>query len=141
MTGTRQHQTSLAPSRATLWVGWIAFAAILMFIVGGFNIIDGLAAIFKDELFVTTSRGILVFDITAWGWIHLVVGVLQVVVAWFLLRGAVWARMTAVALVALNAIEQLAFLGAYPFWATIIIVLDVVVIWAIVVHGDEARSF
>jgi hypothetical protein len=140
MTSTRQ-QTQLAPSRATGWVGWIAFAAIMMFIVGGFNIIDGLAAIFKDEIFVTTSKGILVFDVTAWGWIHLVVGVLQIVVAWFLLRGAVWARMTAVALLALNALEQLAFLGAYPFWATIIIVLDVVVIWAIVVHGDEARSF
>jgi hypothetical protein len=141
MSTTRQQQRPLAPSRATGWVGWIAFAAIMMFIVGGFNIIDGLAAIFKDEVFVTTSRGILVFDVTAWGWIHLVLGVLQLVVAWYLLRGALWARMTAVALVALNAIEQLAFLGAYPFWATLIIALDVVIIWAIVVHGDEARSF
>jgi hypothetical protein len=141
MTSTRHQQTPLAPSRATLWVGWIAFAAIMMFIVGGFNIIDGFAAIFKDEVFVTTSKGILVFDITAWGWIHLVLGVVQCAVAFFLLRGAMWARITAVALVALNALEQLAFLGANPFWATIIIVLDVVVIWAIVVHGDEARSF
>lgn len=140
MTSTRQQQTPLAPSRATLWVGWIAFAAIMMFIVGGFNIIDGLAAIFKDEIFVTTSKGILVFDVTAWGWIHLVLGVLQILVAWFLLRGALWARMTAVALLALNAIEQLAFLGAYPFWAAIIITIDVVVIWAIVVHGDETRA-
>src|SRR6185436_20004518 len=87
MTSTRHQQTPLAPSRATLWVGWIAFAAIMMFIVGGFNIIDGFAAIFKDEMFVTTSKGILVFDITAWGWIHLVLGVLQCAVAFFLLRG------------------------------------------------------
>jgi hypothetical protein len=140
MTSTRQQQRPLAPSNATLWVGWIAFAAIMMFIVGGFNMIDGLAGIFKSEVFVTTSKGILVFDVTAWGWIHLVLGALQILVAWYLLRGAMWARMTAVALLALNAIEQLAFLGAYPFWASIIIILDVVVIWAIIVHGDETRA-
>lgn len=140
MPGTRQ-QHAPASSTTTAWVGWIAFASVMLFVVGGFNIIDGLAAIFKDEVFVNTSKGALVFDLTAWGWIHVVLGLLQLFVGYALLRGALWARITAVVLVAVNAVEQLAFLGAYPIWAALIIALDVIVIWAIVVHGDEARSF
>ena len=133
--------SQLSPTKRTWARGLTVFAATIMIVAGVFQALQGLVALANSEFYVVGSEYTFEFDITAWGWIHLVLGVLQCAVAFFLLRGAMWARITAVALVALNALEQLAFLGANPFWATIIIVLDVVVIWAIVVHGDEARSF
>jgi hypothetical protein len=125
-------------TKTTPWgEGWVAFAAIMLIMVGAFNAIDGLVALLKDEVFVTTPHGLLVFDLTAWGWINLVFGAAQFLVGLALTRGAFWARMVAVVLVSLNALGQLAFLSAYPIWSLIIITLDVIVIWALVVHGDE----
>lgn len=132
-TGT-QRRTAAKPSA---WAGWVAFATVMMIVLGVFNIIDGLVALLKDEVFVTTNNSIIVFDLTTWGWINLLFGVAQLIIGLALLQRAVWARIAAVFLVALNAIAQLTFLSAYPFWATIIIALDVIVIWALVVHGDE----
>lgn len=140
MSDTRQRQKSPAGRQVTGWVGWIAFAATMLFIVGSFNIIDGLVALAKDEVFVNTDRTVLLFDLTTWGWIHLVLGILQVAVAAALLKGAVWGQLVAIVLVTLNAVAQLTFLGAYPLWATIVIAFDVVTLWALVVHGDEIRS-
>jgi uncharacterized membrane protein len=137
---TSRDNDSLSRGYATGWVGWIVFAAIMMFIVGAFNIIDGLAALFKDEVFVNTGKGLLVFDLTAFGWIHLLLGVLQCFVGAALLNGATWGRIAAVVLVGFNAIEQLVFLSAYPFWSMLIIAIDVLVIWALIVHGEETRE-
>lgn len=130
----------LSSSKATGWVGWIAFAGVMMIMIGTFNVIDGLAALFKDEVFVNTGSGLLVFDLTAWGWIHLLFGLAQAGVGLALLYGQTWARVVSIGLVAFNAVAQLAFLSAYPIWAALIIVLDVFVLWALIVHGDEMRA-
>jgi hypothetical protein len=124
----------------TMWVGWIWFAGIMMIMLGIFNVIDGLVALYKDNFYTVGPRGLLVLNLTGWGWVHLVVGVLAVLAGFALFSGAAWARVVAVILAAFNAVTQLAFLNAYPVWATIVIVLDVVVIWAIVVHGKEAST-
>jgi hypothetical protein len=137
---TSRDNDELSGMYATGWVGWIVFAAIMMFIVGAFNIIDGLTALFKDEVFVNSGKGLLVFDLTAWGWIHLLLGVGLCFVGAALLNGQLWARIAAVILVGFNAIEQLVFLSAYPLWSVLIIALDVMVIWALVVHGEETRE-
>lgn len=137
---TSSDNDTLSRGYATGWVGWIVFAAIMMFILGAFNIIDGLAALFKDEVFVNTGKGLLIFDLTAWGWIHLLLGVVLCLVGAALINGALWGRIVAVVLVTFNAIEQLVFLSAYPFWSVLIITLDVLVIWALVVHGAETRE-
>ena len=128
--------TRTAP-KATGWVGWILFGAIMMMVVGVFNAVDGLAAIAADDIFVTGAAGSVVLDVTTWGWVHLVVGVVVVIAGVFLLQGATWARFVAIGAVTINMTTQLLFLPAYPFWAMIIITLDVLVLWALIVHGTE----
>jgi hypothetical protein len=135
-TGTQNRTVT----RPTGWTGWITFAAVMLLVIGAFNAIDGLTALLKDEVFVTTNNRLLVFDLTTWGWITLLFGATQFLIGLALTRGAQWARVSAVLLVALNAVAQLTFLTAYPLWSTIIIALDVIVIWALVVHGDELSS-
>ena len=115
----------------------MAFAAIMLIMVGAFNMIDGLAALLKDEVFVTSRAGLLVFDLTTWGWINLLFGAALFLIGLALIKGALWARIAAVLVVACNAVGHLAFLSAYPIWSVIIIALDVVVIWALVVHADS----
>jgi hypothetical protein len=127
-------------STASGWVAWILFAAAIVIIAGVFNIVDGLVAMFRDEILLDTGPRLLVFDVTQWGWILLIFGTLQVVVGAFLLRGVMWARIAAVILAGLNAVAQLSFMAAHPVWATIVIALDVVVIWAVTVHGGELRE-
>ena len=135
-TRTRQ-ATGPAP---TGWVGWIMFAAFMLITVGAFNVIDGLVAIFKDEVFVTTGNRLIAFDLTTWGWITLLFGAAQLLAGVALFRGSGWARPVAVVLVILNAIAQLTFLTAFPVWATIVIAMDVLVLWALIVHGDEVSA-
>lgn len=120
--------------------GWVGFAAIMMIILGVFNIIEGLVALFRNSYYVVAPNGLLLLNLTGWGWLHLAIGVLEVAAGLALFSGASWARVVTVILVSVNAIDQLTFLSAYPVWASIVIALDVVVVWAVVVHGGEARA-
>jgi hypothetical protein len=123
------------------WVGWIWFAGLVLVLVGTINAIEGLAAIVEDDVFVTTGEGgLLVFDLTTWGWVHLLLGALQILAGLALFSGATWARVTAIVLVMLSVIGHIAWLNAQPVWSVIVIVLDLLVLWALVVHGDEARE-
>ncbi|HKS45754.1 MAG TPA: hypothetical protein VJT49_11715 [Amycolatopsis sp.] len=121
------------------WLGWIWFAGAMMILLGLFNAIEGVVALFNDRYYVLGPQGLLVFDLTGWGWVHLIIGALAVVTGIALFSGATWARVVAVVLAVINAIAQLAFLSAHPVWCTIVIALDVIVIWALVVHGAEAK--
>jgi hypothetical protein len=126
---------------ASGWVGWIWFAGLVLVLVGTINAIEGLAAIVEDDVFVTTGQGgLLVFDLTTWGWVHLLLGALQILTGLALFSGAAWARVTAIVLVMLSVIGHIAWLNAQPAWSVIVIVLDLLVLWALVVHGDEARE-
>jgi hypothetical protein len=119
----------------TAWVGWIAFAAAMIIVVGAMNVINGLAAIFEDEIFI--GSGAFVLDVTGWGWIHLIVGLILVGTGVALIRGALWAAITASVLVVLNMISQMFLLPASPIWSLVIIILDAFVLYALTVHGDE----
>ncbi|MFF5988502.1 DUF7144 family membrane protein [Prauserella flavalba] len=127
-------------TRRTPWVGWIWFAAIIMAMLGVFTLIYGLVAIFNDEFYTIGPEGLLLFDITAWGWIHLIIGAVAILTAFALLSGRMWARVLTVLIASVNAIAQLTFLAAYPAWSIIAIVLDILVIWAVVVHGREVDA-
>ena len=129
-----------APGRRSVWAGWIAFAGMMMVMVGVFNAIEGLAGILVNDFYVAAPENVLVLDLTAWGWLNLVGGILLALTGTALLIGAAWARVVAVILMILNAIAQLAFAAVYPVWSLIVIGLSVVAIWAIVVHGDEAAE-
>ncbi|HEU4544408.1 MAG TPA: hypothetical protein VFR23_24975 [Jiangellaceae bacterium] len=125
---------------STGWVGWIWFAGLALILVGTFNLIHGLVAVFEDDVLIAAGEGLVVLDLTAWGWVHTIAGALQVVVGLMLFTGARWARIAAIVLVMLNAVAQLAALNVQPTWSLVIIALDVVVLWALVVHGEEARA-
>ena len=121
----------------TMWVGWIWFAGMMMVLAGTFNIINGLVALFNDNYFVVGPEGLLLFDLTGWGWLHLIIGTVAVVAGVALFTGATWARIVAVIIAMINAIEQLIWMPAYPVWSIIMIALDVLIIWAIIAHGNE----
>lgn len=131
------------PSRypkASPWVGWIAFAGVLMVILGALHAFQGLVAIFKDEYFLVSSSGLAVkFDFTAWGWVHLVVGIIVVVAGLGVMAGQVWARVVGVLLASLSLLANVAFLAAYPFWSLVMIALDIVIIMALTVHGSDIK--
>jgi hypothetical protein len=126
--------------RETGWLGWIWFAGIMMIVMGSFNAVEGLVALFRGEYYVVTEEQVLVFDITAWGWITLLIGILVALAGGALMSGAAWARVVAVVLAVVNAVAQLMFVSVHPVWSTIVIALCVTVIWAVVVHGSEAKS-
>ena len=138
--GSRARVTTHPRSPSTGQVGSVWFAAVMMIMVGGFNVIYGLVALFNDTYYAATRQGLLVFDLTQWGWIHLIVGGLAVVAGIALFTGALWAQILTVALAGLNAVAQLVFMSASPVWALITIALDVLIIWAVIVHGDELKA-
>jgi hypothetical protein len=116
--------------------GLIIFASILLLVLSFFNLIDGIAAVANSHVF--TANAHYVFgDLRTWGWITLIVGVLQLLAAGGILAGNQLARWFAVALVGLNAIDQMFFIPAYPFWSLTIIAVDVVVLWGLCVYGSR----
>jgi hypothetical protein len=122
----------------TSWaVGFILFAAIMMLMVGVFQALQGLVAIFENEFYVATRNYLFQFDATTWGWIHLVLGVIVAFAGWGLLSGRTWARAVAITVALLSAISNFLFIPYYPFWALLIIAVNVFVIWAIAAHGRE----
>ena len=118
-------------------IGWILYAAVMMIMVGFFHAIAGLVALINDEFYVVTSDYILQFDVTTWGWIHLIMGVVVVLAGLALFSGATWARTVGVILAVVSAIANFAWLPWYPFWSLIMITADAFVIWALTAHGRD----
>ena len=134
-----ERDAEFVPSSA--WAGWIQFAAVIMVLVGVFHIIQGLVALFKDDYFaVSTSGLILNVSFTAWGWIHLVGGVVVVAAGFALLTGKMWARVIGTAMACVSAVVNVGFLSAYPLWSTMMIALDVAIIMALTVHGSAIEE-
>lgn len=139
-TGT--NRTDPGTDDITGWVGWVLFAGILMFSVGLFNIIEGLVAVFDDKYYLVARSGLVVqVDYTIWGWVLVAFGALLAVAGYGVLAGQTWARVVGVIAAVLNAVVNLAFISAYPIWIVLTITLDVIVIYALVVHGREAKAF
>ena len=123
----------------TGWVGWGYFASFMMMLLGVFEAIAGLAAIFKDEFYVVTEKSLLVFSFKTWGWISLVLGIIIFMAGLELLRGAMWARVIAILLAGLSFIANMGFIDAYPIWSITMMVVDVLIIYALTVHGHELK--
>ena len=112
----------------------MVFAASILILIGSFQIIAGLTAIFNDDFYVVTRNYTFDLDATAWGWIHLLIGILLVVTAWGLFSGHTWARVTAIVLAIVSAVANFFFIPYYPFWSILVIALDVWIIWALTRH-------
>ena len=118
-------------------VGWTIFASILLIMIGVFQAISGLVAIVNDTFYVVGEVWIFQFDISTWGWIHLLIGLVLALAGFFLFRGAMWARVVGIIVAAIAAIANFAWLPWYPLWSVIIITVSVFVIWALSVHGRD----
>ena len=121
-------------------VGGVVFAATMMLVVGTFQILAGLVALIDDQFYVVGRDYTFKFDITAWGWIHLLLGILLVLCGWALFARSAWAGVAAIVLAGLSAIANFLFIPYYPFWSMLIIAVDVFVIWALTAHGREFRE-
>ena len=115
--------------------GGLLFAATLMLIIGMFQAIAGLAAIFDDEFYVVTQNYVFDLDVTAWGWIHLILGILLVVTGWALFARKPWAGVVAITLASLSAIANFFFIPYYPWWSLLMIALAIWVIWSLTRPG------
>ena len=120
--------------------GWAAFAAVILFIVGAFNVTYGLAAIFNDEILVASGQGVLVFDFTTWGWALLIVGSIMLATSIGLWWVSAWARWLAVLFATISAIVQMGLITAFPLWSILIITLDVVVIYNLTVQKGLTKA-
>ena len=116
-------------------LGGVVFAASVLTMVGLFQVIAGLVAIFDDEFFVVAPNYTFDLDTTVWGWLHLLLGILLVVTGFGLFSRQAWAGVTAIFLAMLTAVENFFFIPFYPFWSILVIALSVWVIWALTRPG------
>jgi uncharacterized membrane protein len=122
------------------WYGWIVFAGTVMIISGAFNVIQSLVALADDEFYVVTPNHLVSFDLTQWGWVHLIFGIILILVGLALFKESMWAIVTGIIVVALNMISQFGFMSAYPVWSILAIAADMLILWALIVHGGETAD-
>jgi len=127
-------------SEPTGWVGWISFAGIMLIIGGIFSATYGLIAILNDTWAVWGNRGTMYLDLTQWGWLHLIVGVVVILAGIGVLSGNILARTIAVLIAGLSLFVNFLALPIYPLWSILLITVDILVIWALIVHGRELKA-
>jgi hypothetical protein len=133
--GYRDHST-----RDT-WAGGLSvFGGTVLATLGLFQFFEGLSAVLSDKVFVTTRNYAYQFDITTWGWIHLILGLIAVAVGLAILAGQTWGLITGIMVASLSALSQFLFLPWAPIWAIVIIGFDIAVIWALCVRMGQDRA-
>ncbi len=131
MTSTGSQRNSASTSNPFLVSSATYLAACVLGLAGAFQIMDGITAIAKDDIYLAGQEYTFSLDLTAWGWVHLIVGVLAIVTAIGIFRGNAWAMSAGIGVVIVSAMSNFAFLPYYPLWAVVVIALDVVVVWAL----------
>lgn len=121
--------------------GWAFFVGILLFMVGVFNVIWGLTAIIDDKELTVGRQGVIVWDISTWGWINLLLGIVMVLTALALFAGRSWARWTAIFFVMVNAFGQIAWIPIHPLWSVLVITLDVIIIYQLTAHWEVEEGY
>lgn len=135
MTYAAQHFPKASP-----WVGWIAFAGVMLTLLGAFHVFQGIVALVREDYFASRSSGlVLAASHTTWGWGQIIGGVILVVAGLCIFGGQVWARSVGVLVACVSAVANLAFMADRPLWSAIMIAIDIVVIFALTVHGSEIR--
>jgi hypothetical protein len=130
----------MTDTTVTGWTGWGVFASVLLLIAGIFDLIFGLAAVIgPNTTVVVTETGLFAVDVAAWGWWHIISGLSLIVLSFFLYRGATWARVIAIIIVIINAVGQLTLLSVQPWWSLAILTVDLLIIYALTVHGRELK--
>ncbi|MFL6117439.1 MAG: hypothetical protein ACJ786_39730 [Catenulispora sp.] len=146
MTETHTAQSSAAAAPTTTgertgWVGWLVFAALMLIMAGSFQAIDGLVALFKNEVYLVRPDGLVVnVDYTTWGWVHLLLGILLITAGAAIFSGRVWGRTVGVVAAIVSAVLNFAYIQSYPVWSLLIIAVDIVVVYALIARGGELRE-
>jgi hypothetical protein len=124
------------------WAGWVVFAGLMMIIMGVLEALEGLIAIIRDDYYVLTPQQIVVFDLTTWGWIALIWGIVVAIAGFSLLLQQSWARWFAIVVASLNFIVQLGFVGSnrYPLWALVTMAVNILVLYALIIRWGEVRE-
>lgn len=130
---TATHTRPAHTARQEWATGLTVFAAVMLFLAGLLTLFRGIMAIAEDDVFVTTPDYVFQFDLTGWGWIHLALGALAMVVSAGLFMTAVWARFTGVAIAGLVIIANFLSLPYYPVWSVVMITISGFIIWALCV--------
>jgi lysylphosphatidylglycerol synthetase-like protein (DUF2156 family) len=126
--------------KSTAWTGWVLFAGVMLLVTGAVNVIEGLMALIQRERVVALAYRLYVIDLTGWGWTLLLFGLALVVVGFGLLAGQTWARVMAIIVVAVHAMVQVFWIGAYPAWSLLMIALDTAVLFGLTARWDTARD-
>lgn len=124
----------------TGWTGWIAFAGIMMIVGGGLHAIYGFVAAVNGDWAGWTNADDVLLDVQAWGWIAVIVGIVVVLCGFGVFTGNILARTVGVVLAIVSLVANFFFIPVYPLWAIIVILVDLLVIWALTAHGAEMRS-
>lgn len=135
-----QDVTGRTPPPSGAAIGITYTAALILIFAGTFGIIQGIVALVNDEFYVVTQEWVFKFDTTTWGWIHIIVGLIALGAGFGLFAGQVWARTVAVIAACLSMIANFVWLPYYPWWALLIIIFDVFVIWAVTAHGRDLSN-
>jgi len=126
---------------ASGWAGWVFFAALMMVLAGVLQSLAGVMALFSDDYYAVTKDGLLLpMSYSAWGWVHLILGVVVVGAGLALMRGATWGRVVAVVLCMMSVVVHIGFLAASPLWTLVMIALNILVIFAITTHGADLKD-
>ncbi|MGB0100401.1 MAG: hypothetical protein WBP61_08990 [Nocardioides sp.] len=128
MSSQQQYEAS---ARGVWAYGVGAFGGVILVTVGLFQFLQGMTAVAKDDVFLATPDYLYTADLATWGWIHLAIGTVAMVVGICVLYGQTWARAAGVLIAVLSAVASFAFLPTYPLWSMIVIAIDVLVIWAL----------
>jgi hypothetical protein len=120
--------------------GWVLFATTVFIVLGVFNVIYGLTMLLNDEWLVFTADTVWYINLTTWGWITLIIGLVQFLVAWGVANAELWARIIGVIAAALALIGAFVTIPYYPWWSITVMVLATFLIWAMTVHGSEVHE-
>jgi len=124
----------------TGWTGWIVFAGVMMIISGSLNALYGVVAAVNDDWVGWTNRENAFLDVSQWGWVHIVVGLIVLLCGIGLFSGNILARTVAVIIASISLVSNFFFIPVYPLWALTVITIDALVIWALTAHGREMRE-
>jgi hypothetical protein len=125
------------------WSGWIGFAGLMLMIIGAIDFFEGLIAVIRKEYWAyVPNQGVIIFNVTTWGWLMMILGIVLLLVGLGLTGGAGWARWVAIILIAVNLLGQLGAFGssAYPVWTLIVVALQIIVLYALTARWSDAGA-
>jgi hypothetical protein len=137
-TTTRSHPLTDEKPRKSRWAtGLVLFAGVVMMVAGVWHALAGIGALLDDEVYVATPGYVYSFDLTRWGWIHLLLRIVVAAAGFAVVMGMTWARVVGIALASLSMVANFMFVPYYPLWSLLIIALDIAVIWALITYRTD----